>query len=349
MTREMAVLNAAVIGASGYTGAELLRILWGHPGIEVTVATANQYAGQLVGSLYPSLAMQYPGSFFPYEPGLLEGCDIVFCGLPHGESMEVVAEAARAGKKVVDLSADFRLTAGDYSKWYGAAHTSPDILAQAVYGLPELHRGAISNASVVANPGCYPTAALLGLAPLARDGLIQGPVIIDAKSGVSGAGRKATPGTHYTQVADGMTPYAVGVHRHTPEMTGELEKLAGTAHDIIFTPHLAPMNRGILATMYVTLDPGIRYDEVRSIYRSAYADEPFVLVLEQGSYPETKAVQGSNSCHIALEQSGAGGVLVVMSAIDNLVKGASGQAVQNANIILGLEESEGLLGPGLFP
>ena len=343
------MLKAAVIGASGYTGAELLRILWGHPGMEVTVATANQYAGQPIGSLYPSLAMQYPGSFVAYEPGLLDDCDIVFCGLPHGESMQVVAEAASAGKKVVDLSADFRLTAGEYARWYGAAHTSPDLLARAVYGLPELHREAISNASIVANPGCYPTAALLGLAPLARDGLVQGPVMIDAKSGVSGAGRKATPGTHYTQVADGMTPYAVASHRHTPEMSGELERLAGTAHDIVFTPHLAPMNRGILATMYVTMDPGIPYDEVRSVYESAYADEQFVLVLERGSYPETKAVQGSNSCHIAVEPGGPAGVLVVMSAIDNLVKGASGQAVQNANIILGLEESEGLRGPGLFP
>jgi N-acetyl-gamma-glutamyl-phosphate reductase len=347
--REKAVLNAAVIGASGYTGAELLRILWGHPHMQVTVATANQYAGQPIGSLYPSLAMQYPGIFVPYQPGLLDDCDIVFCGLPHGESMQVVAEAARAGRKVVDLSADFRLTAQDYLDWYGAAHTSPELLGEAVYGLPELNREAVAASSIVANPGCYPTAALLGLAPLAGKGLIRGPVIIDAKSGVSGAGRKATPGTHYTQVSDGMTPYAVGVHRHTPEISGELEKLAGTVNEIIFTPHLAPMNRGILATMYLTLEKGISYDEVRSIYRSAYEDERFVLVLEQGVYPQTKAVQGSNGCHIALEQGRPGGVLVVMSAIDNLVKGASGQAVQNANIILGLEESEGLLGPGLFP
>lgn len=346
---EMAVLKAAVIGASGYTGAELLRILWGHPEIEVSLATANQYAGQPIGSLYPSLAMQYPQSFVPFEPGLLDECDIAFCGLPHGESMQVVSAAARAGKKVVDLSADFRLTAEEYLHWYGTEHSSPDLLSEAVYGIPELHREEISTASIVANPGCYPTAALLGLAPLASRGLIQGAVIVDAKSGVSGAGRKATAGTHYTQVADGMTPYAVAVHRHTPEMTSELAGLAGAALDVVFTPHLAPMNRGILATMYVTVDRSFSYDEVRALYESAYAVEPFVHVLARGSFPQTKAVQGSNNCHIAVEPAGTDGMMIVMSAIDNLVKGASGQAVQNANIVLGLEEPAGLLAPGLFP
>ncbi|PKQ28880.1 MAG: N-acetyl-gamma-glutamyl-phosphate reductase [Candidatus Anoxymicrobium japonicum] len=345
------MLKAAVIGASGYAGAELMRILWGHPELEVVHATANKYAGCPVGSLYPSLAMQYPGDFEEYAPDLFNDCDIAFFGLPHGQSMKVVAEAASAGLKVVDLSADFRLSREDYLKWYGIEHESPELLGKAVYGLPELGRETIAFALVVANPGCYPTSALLGLFPLANAGYIKekNTVIIDAKSGVSGAGRRPTHATHYPRVADSMSPYAVTGHRHAPEISGWLASMAGGAVDVVFTPHLAPMNRGILSTMYVPLEAGSSIEDIRALYYDTYESEPFVHLLAPGSFPETKAVQGTNNCHVALEVSRSGGTLVVMSAIDNLVKGAAGQAVQNANIMLGIEESAGLLAPGLYP
>ncbi|MHB8893896.1 MAG: N-acetyl-gamma-glutamyl-phosphate reductase [Candidatus Geothermincolia bacterium] len=343
------MLKAAVIGASGYTGVELLRILWGHPQFEVSVATANQYAGEPVGSLYPSLAIQYPGKFEKYHIELLEGCDIAFSGLPHGESMKVVAEAASLGIKVVDLSADFRLTASEYAEWYEVEHSAADLLEGAAYGLPELYRDSIAGAKVVANPGCYPTATLLGLAPLAEAGYLEGTVIIDAKSGISGAGRKATLGTHFPQAADGISPYAVGGHRHLPEIWGRLEELSDEKLNVVFTPHLVPMNRGILSTMYIDLAESGSADEIHELIEDAYREEPFVHVLPQGSYPQTKAVQGSNNCHIAIDVARGGRTLVVTSAIDNLVKGASGQAVQNANLVCGLDETAGLAGPGLFP
>jgi N-acetyl-gamma-glutamyl-phosphate reductase len=341
-------LKAAVIGASGYTGAELLRILWGHPDLEVTVATANEYAGHDIASLYPSLAMQYEGAFQKYEPGLLEGCDIAFSGLPHGQSMSVVADAVAAGLKVVDLSADFRLSLEDYNEWYGREHDSPDLLSESVYGLPELYRGDVKGARIVANPGCYPTSALLGLAPLAKAGLIRGTVIVDAKSGVSGAGRKATPGTHFPNVADNITPYGVSGHRHLPEIQVKLGEMTEEIN-VTFTPHLVPMNRGILSTMYVEMPGGCALEDVRATFEKAYADEAFIHLLPGGTYPHTKAVQGTNNCHIGIDSASGGHTLVVMSAIDNLVKGASGQAVQNANLMCGLDETAGLDGPGLFP
>lgn len=343
------MFKAAIVGASGYTGAELLRILWGHPGIEVAVATAKQYAGEPIGSLYPSLAMQYSGKFQEYSPEILDGCDIVFCGLPHGQSMGVVSEAAAAGMKVVDLSADFRLTADEYQQWYGLEHASPQMLKSVPYGIPEINRDLIAAAQVVANPGCFPTASLLGLAPLAKAGVIGSRVIIDSKTGVSGAGRKLTLGTHYPQVADNILPYGVAGHRHLPEIWGELEKLTGEEMEVVFTPHLAPMNRGILSTMYVSVPESATPAAVRSLYDEAFLAEPFVHVLAEGKYPETKAVQGTNNCHLAIETARGGMTLVVMAAIDNLVKGASGQAIQNANLMLGLEETSGLEGPGLFP
>jgi len=343
------LIKAAVIGASGYTGAELLRILWDHPDITVTVATANQYAGEPIGSLYPSLALQYPGDFVGYAPNVIEGCDLAFSGLPHGESMKVVHQVISAGLKVVDLSADFRLSEGDYLEWYGLEHTSPGLLAEAVYGLPELFRAEIADARLVANPGCFPTASLLGLKPLAEAGVIEGSVIIDAKTGISGAGRKLTLDTHFTQAADSISPYGIGGHRHLPEIWGRLEEMANEKLNVVFAPHLAPMNRGILSTMYVDISGGPTAEEVGMMFEEAYSPEPFIHVLPAGTYPKTKAVQGTNNCHIGLDVALGGRTLVVMSAIDNLVKGASGQAVQNANLMFGLEETAGLEGPGLFP
>lgn len=343
------VIKAAVVGASGYAGAELLRLLAHHPRIEVAAATAGQYAGQDIASLYPSLSAVYKGSFVSYTKRVLEDCDIVFCGLPHGESAGVVKESFEMGKKVVDLSADFRLSAQDYEKWYGLAHPCPELLAQAAYGLPELYRGLVASSSIIANPGCYPTSALLGLAPLAKAGLLAGTVIIDSKSGVSGAGRSLSLATHFPQVADGISPYAVKGHRHEPEMSNGLAGLSGEDVGVVFTPHLVPMNRGILSTMYVRLGEGAGLEDARALCEKAYEGEQFVQVLPQGAYPNTKSVQGSNCCQVSLEMPRGSDTLIIMSVIDNLVKGASGQAVQNANLVCGLEEGIGLANVGLFP
>jgi N-acetyl-gamma-glutamyl-phosphate reductase len=346
------LLKAGVVGASGYTGGELLRILWHHPDIDVVLATANQYADEPIGSLYPSLAQAYSGSFeaFNHEAAC-EKCDVFFLGLPHGESLKTLPMLAGEGKRVVDLSADFRFgDAVEYEKWYGAKHSEPQLLEEAVYGIPEINREMIAGARITANPGCYPTAALIGIYPVAKAGLIGGTVVVDAKSGVSGAGRKPTLGTHYPQIADGIEPYSVSGHRHFPEMLGELNKLnAGKAVNMVFTPHLVPINRGILCTIYVPLREAQEDTVIRRIYEESYAGEPFVHLLGRGRYPQTKSVQGSNNCHVAVELPGEGNMLVVMTAIDNLVKGASGQAVQNMNLMCGLPETTGLAGPGLFP
>lgn len=343
-------VKVGIVGASGYTGAELMRILWGHSGADVVVFTANKYAGKSVGSLYPSLAPYYGGSYSAYDPDGLADCEVVFLGLPHGKSMKVAPELLGMGKKVIDMSADFRLGGTEeYERWYGISHECPDLLEEAAYGLPEVNRGQIAGARLVANPGCYPTATLLGLFPAARNGLIDGTVIVDAKSGVSGAGRGLTPRTHFPQVADGMAPYAVSGHRHLPEMKGGLLGLRdGAEPNVVFTPHLAPMNRGILCTMYVPLPGGDRPSGIREAYAAAYEPEAFVHLLDEGRYPDTKSVQGGNDCHVALEFP-AGDMLIVMTVIDNLVKGASGQAVQNMNIMCGLPEDAGLAGPAVFP
>jgi N-acetyl-gamma-glutamyl-phosphate reductase len=346
------LIKAGVIGASGYTGAELLRIISSHPQMDLAMATANQYAGEPIGALYPSLAQAYAGSFQKLDTGYaVEACDILFLGLPHGQSMKLLPELAAAGKKTVDLSADFRFDgAVEYRRWYGTDHCAPELLGRVVYGLPELKRDEVRDAQITANPGCYSTGALIGIFPAVKAGLVEGTVIVDAKSGVSGAGRQLTLGTHYPQVADSLEPYAVSGHRHLPEITGELSKIArGAKLNVVFTPHLAPMNRGLLCTIYIPLAESVDASQARSTYEETFADEKFVHVLPSGSYPQTKAVQGSNSCHVSLEAPPEGNVIIVMTAIDNLVKGASGQAVQNMNLMCGLPEEMGLESPGLFP
>jgi len=360
MMPEDKLIRAGIIGASGYAGAETMRILWSHPEISVTLATAREYAGVRISELYPSLEGFYPESFSEYSlDDVREKCDVVFLGLPNGQSMRVVPGLLDEGVKVVDLSPDFRFAdAAIYEAWYGP-HSCPGLLGEAVYGLPEANRNDIAGARLVANPGCYPTGALLGLLPLAKAAGIEGTVVVDAKSGVSGAGRKPTLETHLPQAADSISPYAVAGHRHLPEMTSQLACVAGAmGPEVVFTPHLTPMNRGILCTIYVPLAGvvhgisdagGDLLAGIRSIYETAYDDEPFVSVLPTGRYPQTKAVQGSNNCQVGLELAAGGKVLVVMTVIDNLVKGAAGQAVQSMNIMCGLQEDEGLAGPGIFP
>jgi len=345
------LIRVGIVGASGYTGAELMRIISGHPEMEVTIATANRYRGELISNLYPSLEYYYPGTFQAYEPGVIDDrCDVVFLGLPHGESMKALPEIVSMDKRVVDLSADLRFDdPGEYEKWYGEEHACPELSVRAVYGLTEIHRKAVAAAGLVANPGCYPTGALLGLIPAAEAGYIKGTVVVDAKSGISGAGRKATPTTHFSQVSENVAPYAVSGHRHMPEISAGLAKVTGETVAIVFTPHLVPMSRGILCTMYVPLDRNTGAGEIRDFYQEFYRGERFIQVQGEGVYPQTKAVQGSNNCQISLEVPGDGSTLVVMSAIDNLVKGASGQAVQNMNLMRGLPEWMGLESPGLFP
>lgn len=346
------MIRVGIIGASGYTGAELLRIIAQHQEIDVTVATAHEHSGKRISSLYPSLAMFYEDEFKAYDRNEIEKrCDAVFIGLPHGESMKIVPGLMSIGKKIVDLSADFRFDdPAVYEKWYGVPHSCPELLEQAVYGLPELNRDRIEDSQLVANPGCYPTAVALGLLPLVEGSFVSGTVYIDAKSGISGAGRKLTLQTHFPQVADNIVPYAVSGHRHQPEMEQVLTGVTvGGTFPVAFIPHLVPMNRGILCTMYVPLKDRMGDSEIWDLYNDAYSVEAFVHLLDAGECPQTKAVQGSNNCHIGMAAALNGEGLVVMSAIDNLVKGASGQAVQNMNLLCGLPEDTGLLAPGLFP
>ncbi len=342
--------RVAVIGASGFTGAELLRICASHPDLEVAVATGDSMAGRDVADLYPSLAPAYGGSqFVPYEPGVASGCDLAFCGLPHGASQSVVPELRGDVKHVVDLAADFRLDdPGLYPAWYGEAHTAPELLDEFVYGLPELFRDDIRGAVLVAAPGCYVTTASLALAPLVTAGAVEPTgIIVDAASGVSGAGRPPRANTSFCAVDEDFTAYGLLTHRHTPEIEMALSRHAGTGVQVLFTPHLAPMNRGILATCYARPTARTGTDEVLGLLAEAYCDEPFVVVSERS--PSTKATLGSNSVHITARADPRTGWVVAIAALDNLVKGASGQAVQCANLALGIDETAGLASAGLYP
>jgi N-acetyl-gamma-glutamyl-phosphate reductase len=329
-----------------------MRILDGHPEVEVTYISAHGYAGEQVTALYPHLHSYAGRDFQAFEAAeALPQADLFFVALPHGKAMQVVARLLEGGTKVIDLSADYRFgDAGVYESWYGLEHTSPQLLAEAVYGLPEINAPLIPAARLLAVPGCYPTAAILALAPLAKaewaglDG-----AVIDAKSGVSGAGRSPSLATHFSQADGSIKPYNVGMHRHAPEMEMVLSGLAGGSVGLTFTPHLAPMSRGILATCYVRVGKGVKLSEVEELYRSFYAQAQFVVLLGSDVFPETKAVCGSNYCHIGWHLDGEKGMLTVVSAIDNLVKGASGQAVQCMNLMQGWEEDSGLQALGIFP
>jgi N-acetyl-gamma-glutamyl-phosphate reductase len=343
----------AVLGASGYTGAELLRLLIRHPGVEIVLLTADRRAGQHMGDVFPQ--------FSPYAlPQLVSlegldwttaGLDLVFCALPHATTQKVIRELlAKAPKtRVVDLSADFRLAdPAAYARWYGHEHHAPELQKEAVYGLTEVYRAAIAKARLVANPGCYTTCAQLPLIPLLRAGVIDpDEIVIDAKSGMTGAGRAAKEDMLFSEVSEGFHAYGVGHHRHMAELDQEFSKAAGRDVVASFTPHLVPMNRGILSTIYVRSDKSP--EDLHAILSKAYAQEPFVHVLPYGRLPQTRHVRGSNMTFIGLARDRIPGRAIIGAALDNLTKGASGQAVQNMNLMLGLPEATGVDQVALFP
>lgn len=346
------MLRIGIVGVSGYTGVELARILAGHPEVEITVATSRQYEGRLLGDIYPNLRHCIGITCEnPAGEELAERADFFFTAVPHKTAMNIVPPLLAAGKKVVDLSADYRI--GDvavYEKWY-QRHTSSDLIGEAVYGLPELYRDRIRHCRLTANPGCYPTSVILGLAPLLREQLIDpDTLIIDSKSGTSGAGRSASVATLFCEISDGFRPYKVGgVHRHIPEMEQELSKLAGRTVTISFTPHLLPISRGILSTMYARLATAVDLADIHELYRKTYEQEHFVRICPRDTVPATQHVRGSNFCDIGLGLDRRTGRIIVMSAIDNIGKGAAGQAVQNMNLMHGFAETAGLKGAAFFP
>ncbi|HJN22295.1 MAG TPA: N-acetyl-gamma-glutamyl-phosphate reductase [Rhodospirillales bacterium] len=343
-------VTVAILGASGYTGAELVRLLVRHPRVEITTLTAGRKAGRQLGEVFPHLAGAGLPDLVSIDAANWDTAQVAFCCLPHGTTQDVVAGLPRH-LKVIDLSADFRIAdARLYDRWYGQAHRAPELQKEAVYGLTELARGAVSKARLIANPGCYPTASLLALVPLLEAGLIEaGDIVIDAKSGVSGAGRAAKEQALYAEVAEGIQAYGVAAHRHSPEIEQELSGAAGGPVTVSFTPHLVPMNRGILATIYVRLAPGAAADDLGVVLRKRYSGEPFVRVVAAGETPSTHHVRGSNGCLIGVFTDRAAGRAIILSVIDNLVKGASGQAVQNMNVMCGMAETTGLEQAPLFP
>ncbi|MDD2421116.1 MAG: N-acetyl-gamma-glutamyl-phosphate reductase [Heliobacteriaceae bacterium] len=351
------MIRAAIVGATGYAGAELVRLLTAHPAVELNALTSRTYTGEFYESVYPHLTGQVGQTCREQDINqVVAGADVLFLALPHGLSVPWVVAAYQAGKKVIDLGADFRFRRRDiYEKWYKVEHTAPELLAVAVYGLPELYREKIRGAAIIGNPGCYPTASVLGLAPLLGQGLIdENRLIIDAKSGVSGAGRGLALGAHYSEVNENVKAYNIAKHRHTPEIEQELAAMAGVPAGtlkISFSPHLIPMTRGILATAYADLRDGVTIEEevLREKYREFYAGEPFVKITGADVWPQTKWCYGSNYVFIGLTVDLRTRRVVVTTAIDNLVKGAAGQAVQNMNIICGFPETTGLTGPGIWP
>jgi N-acetyl-gamma-glutamyl-phosphate reductase len=342
--------RAAVVGGSGYTGAELLRLLAGHPDIEVALVTADSNAGSTVGDLYPSLAVAYEGlTYETVSPTDLAGLDLVFLCLPHGQSQAIAGDLVDTVAHVVDLGADFRLPVGDYEQWYDEAHTAPALIEQFAFGMPELYRDEIASSRHVASPGCYPTSASLALAPLLAAGLVESTgIVVDAVSGVSGAGRGLKATSLFAEVSDSVTAYGLLSHRHTAEMEQALTHVAAQPVQVLFTPHLVPMSRGILATCYARpAADGLDTTGLLALYADYYADEPFIVVSDRS--PSTKATMGSNSVHLTVRFDDRTGTVLAIGALDNLTKGAAGQMVQDANLLLGLPEGLGLPMAGLMP
>ncbi len=342
------MIKAGIVGGTGYTGVELLRLLAGHPQVQLQAITSRSEAGVPVADMFPNLRGRVGLSFSAPDVEELARCDVVFYATPHGVAMRGAGELLQRGVKVIDLGADFRIKdIPTWEQWYGMAHTAPGLMAEAVYGLPEVNRAAISQARLVACPGCYPTAVQLGFMPLLEQGLVdKDHLIADAKSGVSGAGRKAGVGTLLCEASESMKAYAVPGHRHLPEIRQGLVQMAGAEVGLTFVPHLTPMIRGIHATLYATLK---RDTDLQALYEQRYEAEPFVDVMPAGAHPETRSVRGANQCRIAVHRPGGGDTVVVLSVIDNLVKGAAGQAVQNMNILFGLNEGAGLETIALLP
>ena len=345
------MIRALIFGATGYTGVELIRLLSGHPEVIVVGGTSRNWAGKTASSVFPFVHAKK--DFLLYDASDLDpkvNADVAFLALPHGQSAATAHSLLDSGMKIVDLSADLRLhDAQVYADWYGE-HQAPELLPLAVYGLPEIHRDRIREARLVANPGCYPTTAILGVAPLLKVPHVDTSCpVIDAKSGVSGAGRGAKLNTSFCEAGEGFKPYGVIRHRHIPEMEQELSALAGHEVRIRFTPHLIPVSRGMVSTIYLPLKSEVSTRDLRQAYVDFYTGEPFVRILAQGTFPDTAMVRGSNQCHISIEVDSRTGWAIVMVAIDNLTKGASGVAVQNMNLIMGLDETVGLTGLAMFP
>ncbi|HKO09569.1 MAG TPA: N-acetyl-gamma-glutamyl-phosphate reductase [Alphaproteobacteria bacterium] len=350
MAKQTNRIKIAILGASGYTGAELIRLLSRHPAAELALLTAERHAGKALGQVFPHLSTLGLPELIKIEDADWDKVELVFCGLPHSTTQEVIAALPRR-LKVIDLSADFRLEdAEEYAKWYGHPHLARELQKEAVYGLTELKRDALRKSRLCAVPGCYPTAALLPLVPVVAAGQIDADdIIVDCKSGVTGAGRSLREDMLFAEVSEGIHAYGVAHHRHTPEMEQELSAVAGRKLKINFTPHLMPMNRGILSTIYVRLAGGAAVDDLRATLEQRYSGEPFVRVVVKGSAPATRHVRGSNHCLIGVFADRVPGRAILISVIDNLVKGAAGQAVQDMNVMQGLAETAGLEQQPLFP
>ena len=344
-------LKVSIIGATGYTGVELLRLLAGHSEVEVVAITSESSTGSSIADIYPHLLTHYSDKLtnMAAMEDIAAASDVVFIALPHGHAMEAGKKIAAVGTKLIDLGADYRFKdPAVYEKWYKVPHTHQD--AVAVYGLTELYRDEVKTAAIVGNPGCYTTASILALAPLVKFGLVElNTIVVDAKSGVSGAGRSLALGSHFTEVFEDVKAYNIGGHRHTPEIEQALTEVAGTDVVISFTPHLIPMARGILSTCYASLKPGVTAEQVDEAYQALYGSEYFIRLLGRGAYPRTKQTRGSNFCDLGWHVDKRTNRVVAVSAIDNLVKGAAGQAVQNMNVMLGLDEKLGLTQAPLYP
>ena len=343
------MIRVGIVGGTGYTGSELLRLLAGHPDVSLAVITSRGEAGIPVSELFPHLRRHVDLVFSEPEIDRLAECDLVFFATPNGTAMKMVPDLLARDTRVIDLAADFRLDdSARWELWYGMPHACPELLEEAVYGLPEINRAAIREARLIANPGCYPTAVTLGFLPLLEQGLVDSSwLVADVKSGVSGAGRKASIGMLMAEVGESFKAYSVSGHRHQPEILQNLAAVAGDGLRLTFVPHLLPMIRGIQATLYARLlDPGL---DLQSVFENRYRGERFVDVMPEGAHPETRSVRGSNSCRLAVAEPLGDGVVVVQSVIDNLVKGAAGQAIQNMNLMFGLDENRALDGPPLLP
>ncbi|XP_042507691.1 probable N-acetyl-gamma-glutamyl-phosphate reductase, chloroplastic isoform X2 [Macadamia integrifolia] len=344
------MVRIGVLGASGYTGSEIVRLLASHPNFGIKLMTADRKAGQSIGSVFPHLVTQNLPDMVAIKDADFSNVDAVFCCLPHGTTQEIIKGLPKQ-LKIVDLSADFRLqNIDEYEEWYGQPHRAPELQKEAIYGLTEVSREEIRNARLVANPGCYPTSIQLPLIPLLKANLIKlRNIIIDSKSGVSGAGRGAKESNLYTEIAEGIHSYGITRHRHVPEIEQGLSNASHTKITVSFTPHLMPMSRGMQSTIYVEMAPGVSVDDLYQQLKTCYEDEQFAVLSEKGAVPHTRNVRGSNYCFMNVFQDRIPGRAIIISVIDNLVKGASGQAVQNLNLMMGIPENTGLLHQPLFP